>query len=688
MKNPAGSSTVCKQYMIFATRISAFIKEHSLVSALFILFGVGLLLGDGKQMVIDVYMAAGVLGVFILARYYLKKQRTIPPIQSWAWSGFLLYMCIRTVFSDDVGYSIYSLIRYIEAFLVYYLFVCYSNKNTTRAFSRAVIALSVFALSFAVVLTLFPHILSNLPQMNLLYKTYGHNHAADVVLFGFSVATLMWIQTKLRKYLVLLLVFIAGTMFFFARAVFVFEAMLLNGVFIYLLIRKKYVNKILLIMGSIFAMASLVLVFIPYANLSTVSRIVPSFNKQSLWQDQRWEYWRQSAVAIQKHPWFGSGPGTFFLQSKLYQKEPNAYSWFAHSFPLEVMTEIGLVGVVLAMVVVVSMVRSSKTKLTQMNTALLTAACLVLAQSAFDYNLDYAVVWFLEWAIIGTFFSQTTNTGRIINSPPVVGLSVVVVGVFYIMNMFLLVGQSAFTRSFLYIPLCSYDLSCARQLLSQKYSVGTESSANIDKAVHFFHRRNPEMLTLLAARYQTTGDVEKSDSIYNEALALDPQNNSTFEVYISALLDKQRYDLLFNVAEKMINTISVNPTRDNGYVRAHWERIYRCFNSSTLLWPGGQLTNTYHAKSIYYAGLCLIKNSQYDEARELLRMASDARTSWSNIYLDYAGLSFWRYHDTKAAQQAVEYCKMNHNSRQHCTEYDNQLLPKVSVTDAEAQFVQ
>jgi hypothetical protein len=185
-----------------------------------------------------------------------------------------------------------------------------------------------------------------------------------------------------------------------------------------------------------------------------------------------------------------------------------------------------------------------------------------------------------------------------------------------------------------------------------------------------------------------TGEIEKSDTAYRAAMTLDPQNNITFGEYISILLDNQRQDLLLGVIEKMILPISVNPTRDIGYIRAHWGGIYTCFNAPTLLWSKEQLANTYHAKSIYYAGLCLIKNFQFDEARELLRIASDARTSWSNIYLDYAGLSFWRYHDTKAAQQAIGYCKINHNSRQHCIEYDNRPLPQVSVTDTEARFIQ
>jgi tetratricopeptide (TPR) repeat protein len=485
-----------------------------------------------------------------------------------------------------------------------------------------------------------------------------------------------------------MVLFIAGTALFFARAVLVFEAIFLNGVFLYFFIWKKYVNKTLLIIGSILAIATIVLFSVPYANLRTVSRIFPNYAKQSIWQDERWEYWRQAAVAIRERPWFGAGPGTFFLQSKLYQKEPNAYSWFAHNFLLEVVSEIGLVGLALIIFVGIAIVRNSKVKPTRCNVALLVALCLVFAQSVFDYNLDYVVVWLLVWAVAGAIFSQTAKPAPTVPFSPITVISLVFIGIFYIMNMFLLYGKNIIKYSPLYIPLCTYDLPCAGALLSQKYSIGTKSPITVEKAVQFFHRRNPKTMVLLAARYQMTGEVENSYTAYREALTLDPQNNVTSGTYISLLLDNKRQDLLLGVIEEMIHTISAHPTQDIGYVRAHWKGIYRCFNASTLLWSKEQLAYTYQAKSIYYAGLCLIKNFQFDEARELLRIASDARVGWSNIYLDYAGLSFWRYHDMKAAQQAIEFCKVNQNSRQHCTEYDGQPLPRASVTDAEAIFIQ
>jgi len=204
----------------------------------------------------------------------------------------------------------------------------------------------------------------------------------------------------------------------------------------------------------------------------------------------------------------------------------------------------------------------------------------------------------------------------------------------------------------------------------------------------FFHRKDPEIALLLARYLSSLRRVEKSYSAYYKALLLDPQNNVTLEEYSLKLLDNNRHNELQDVVEAMTTSISQNKRRDIEFLTTHWEQLYPCFNKDALLWPRKVLVDNYQAKSLYYAGLCLIKRGQQDEARELLRIASDSRSGWSNIYLDYAAFSTWRYEDKQAAQKAIDLCKANQYARKHCSEYDGKPLPRVSVTDKTVIFVQ
>ena len=344
--------------------------------------------------------------------------------------------------------------------------------------------------------------------------------------------------------------------------------------------------------------------------------------------ESRAPYWRQATESFKKHPLLGTGLGTFYLDSKLFQQEPKFTSWFAHSFPLEILVELGIVGFFLVFFILYGLLSSAP------GSPLFHGVMLTIVYSLYETNLNFLVIWLLLWASIGILSSSVAHR-QLFSTKHIQYVFLTILALYYL----------SFTVSWI-LPLVSRD-PFYPFIVAQYDSVGairfvgnaTKSSVRFDTWllwVVFFHKKNSEVLIEIA-RYEKLVGARDVSTFYRQAIELDPQNNTYVEEYVSFLLEKKEPKNLLWVVAFLTSFISQDKNRDEAFLYRRWDQIYPCFNKDAFLWTEGQLHNTYQAKTLYFAGLCLVKHGQYDDARELLRMASDARTSWSNIYLDYAG---------------------------------------------------
>lgn len=348
-----------------------------------------LFLGDGKQPFVDVWWALGILMMYGV-RYYQRGKldlRPPPRLIGWAWAALILYFVILIPFSDSAGHSITATIRLIEAYLIYVMFATIASETTIKWFTKGLLFVGVVATLASFVFFSLPSLARFLPPMNLLYASYGHNHLADLLLFVFPIAIIQpWL---------LLILFAVGMTLAFARGAW----LLLIFYLLFLVWRSK--NRTMRRVG-LFIAAATTAVFL-FVSLTSI-RGIPQ--KPSLLEDGRWEYWRQAVEAIKERPLFGSGPGTFYLQSKRLQAAPSSYSWFAHSFPLQTTVETGVVGLVMFLFLFWNVFRKSK------RSPLLWGTVLVLAYSLYEFTLDYAVMWLLLWAVFGALTKMNTQTQK------------------------------------------------------------------------------------------------------------------------------------------------------------------------------------------------------------------------------------------------------------------------------------
>jgi O-antigen ligase len=376
----------------------------------FVLF-ILIFLGETKQPAVDVVGAGGVMAVVLYAKYYLKKQRELSRVQTVVWAGLLLYLVLRSVFSDDIGYSVYTTIRHVEAFLVYWTFFCFFDQKDIRQFVHYLLGFCVISLTTAVVLTYSTFLQYLIPRMNLLYPAYGHNHVVDILLFGFPTAVILATHTQKIQYKILATVLLLGIVFSMSRA-----AMVITGLFIisslgvYVVTKKFNRTHLLLVAALGFVAVSTIAAFyivennlLPHAGLE--------LRKSSVFIDSRYGYYQQAITAISQKPLFGWGPGTFSLESLRFQATPLTYSWFAHNYYLEQLVELGSVGcVLLAFVFGTSLyyvLRAVKDKRKNVYVVSLAAATgLSLLYGFIDISLNFLVVWLLCFACMGIVLSS------------------------------------------------------------------------------------------------------------------------------------------------------------------------------------------------------------------------------------------------------------------------------------------
>ncbi len=476
------------------------IKEWVELAIFFFFLATSLFLGDGKQPFVDVWWALGILMMYGV-RYYQRGRLDLRPLPrpiGLVWSVLILYYVILTPFSDSAGYSITATIRLIEAYLAYLLFYTISSEKTINLFVKGLLFAGVVATLASFVFLLFPTLASFLPPMNLLYATYGHNHLADLLLpiFPLLIAQFQHKQSKLLWFLLIL--FTVGILLTFARGAWI----LLVFYLLFLVWRSK--NKTVRRVG-----------------LFVATIIVATFllvQKPSLLADGRWEYWRQSIEAIKERPIFGSGPGTFYLQSKRLQAAPSSYSWFTHSFPLETMVEVGLVGLLLLFVLLYLVFRRVSTS------PLFWGAVLVFMYSFYEFALDFAAMWLLVWAALGALIKH--NVQKPAHSKIVIG-ALAVLALFYVLNIGSL-GASVLGNKMFAFFLAPHDTNTTEEFLEEQKGNQADIKDTAVAIITFFHKKNPETVNATADWIILTQQRSKAPELYEKALSFDPRNHQAY----------------------------------------------------------------------------------------------------------------------------------------------------------------
>jgi O-antigen ligase len=521
-------------------QVGRFMKTAILPLHLIAVTAIALFLGDGKQTAVDAFLAIGTVSLAVVARFFGTKRRDLPGGFMWMWTAFLLYSVIRACLSDDVGFSAYAVTRYVDAFIIYYVFACYGDAAIQRLTNILLTGFCAVALVASIAITRFGLPMPWLPSMNLLDTVYGHNHVVDLLLLGFPIATVLWTKTKRRGYFIAAAFLFAGTALSLARLATAFEALFVIGLTAVTAFRQKRrrIVPFAAALAAVVIAGSQILLFqIP--SLKPLAKAT-HVDKQALGSDVRAEYWKQALHAISVRPFFGSGPGTFELLSAKYQEKEFTVSWFAHNVLMEHMAENGIVGFLLFVGVLGTVgygawrglsFPSSETDHTRISAAA-AAASVVFLYAQFDYTLSYAVIWLLWWMLLGL-----TNHARFPHAPlprkrPVLYLAGLAwVTLFYVVFMFVELYRPTAGPG-RYVDVMTEQGAVADIRWSANV---VPAVSRLDDWITTLHRSNPQVEYALGNGDVDRGDYPSAAAHYRAAMYGDPLNNEFFATYFELL---------------------------------------------------------------------------------------------------------------------------------------------------------
>ncbi len=631
-----------------------------------------LFLGDGKQPFVDVWWALGILMMYG-ARYYQRGKLDLRPLPrpiNLAWTGLILYYIILTQFSDSVGYSITATIRLIEAYLVYVMFMTITSERAITLFVKGLLFTGVIATLASFMFLLVPSWASFLPPMNLLYATYGHNHLADLLLMIFPLLIVQLQHKQSKSSWFLLIFFATGMLLTFARGAW----LLLTLYLLFFVVRSKNTTtrKIGLSIAAativVFLLVSLVSLRDSPSGASLrgapqnngfISRLARQVQKPSLLADGRWEYWRQAVTAIKERPSFGSGPGTFYLQSKRLQSAPSSYSWFAHSFPLETMVEVGVVGVILLSLVLIASLRRAR------GSPLFVPLCLILLYSFFEFNLNYAVVWLLLWAILGLSFNDKKNNHqRHQGSHRVMIGGLLVLCIFYV-TYISSVALDVVGKKKLSFYIAPYIASTTKNYLEQINRDNQKFTPIEERFITKLYKKDPDVLILLA-QHELVKELDPQNEEYQkkrmEFYLRNKEYGLFFEEYKSILLRKLNYK-----TRGLLDGIIIS---DQDVAPKNYELL------------GSQLkTDRYSldelAKNLFLLGFSLV-DAKPHVAKQLFIIARDIAPTWSYFHLALS--SYYHYYEDQKelAQDVLKNCLRYEYAGDHCADVMRLSIPTLN----------
>lgn len=641
-----------------------FQKEVFFIIVFFCLCLAGVLLGDGKQAVVDVFIAGGVVCLLGLLLFRAISTKTLPWLVYWSWMALLAYTGTRTLFSDSVGASLYVFFRIVVGFLVFWMFFSVSSQRIIAIFERIFLFFVGTCTVVFLYYLVFPPTLGDTTLMSLVYHNYGHNHFS--VLLVFILPLLIKKGPSEHKSLnkVFWVIYFFVLVFMFSRGALVVVSLYLLWEARQRMFDKKKKAWIF------FSIATFLLgvFFIQSFSRQWINK--EAIEKTPLWvqryvfkptfsQEGRFEYARQAWVAITERPFFGSGPGTFDLLSRRLQNETRQFSWFTHNAPLQVLAEVGVVGGIFFLLLIVVIFQHIKTPRLS---PLFVGVCLIGVMGLVDFVWDFYVVQLLGIAILGLFVGVSTEHAKK-GKLKMTYLFIVLVFLYYISGFSSILIKSALNNDTLVFYVSPYNKRYAKNYLQNKELSSISQNSTL---LQFMFQKDSDILVEL---FDTTPPHTRE--IYQQSIILDPYNKKLLKDYV-AYLSGVPFELVLANKNTILPFLAVyssenpNPQRSVG--------VYE-FPLSEDLWRLLLLAEDpkVGVSKIYYLAAQLV-NSQ--ETEKYLQISRDTAPQWGYYWIELASYQKNVLNNYEAAKKTLDLCNNQQYAQDLCKQYSFDSLPQ------------
>jgi len=399
--------------------------------------------------------------------------------------------------------------------------------------------------------------------------------------------------------------------------------------------------------------------------------LLPKMAKQTDGIDARFEYFRQAIMAIKERPFFGSGPGTFYLQSMRLQKTTGFYSRYSHNSMLHEASEVGIIGLLLESFIViwcfVHFIRvwnHNTAKPKSVYIILVSIVLLQLSNAMIDFSLNLFVIQMLFVFVL----SIISTAGELTILPKSSRTNIVFAGSIFFVFIFYITTSLCAVFSQKKIPflnscclLSEFTSRTALEKTSNKFT--TEDMA----VIQAFHRKNPIVLLNIARYYEANANEDLSKQYYRRVIEYTPKNIGIYKAYLLYLLEKKDTEELEQTVVSLFQRFSPQNLKTDIQYKyffvphlswTDWVEIIR-------LIPDASMTNAKLSQLFYAFGF--IRLSLDAGLTEYLWSLS-ARTypDTGFFYQELASVDFFIYDNRDAAIAHINQCKQNKDAWEHC----------------------
>ena len=642
----------------------------------FIFISLCLWLGDGQQTAIDIILPCAVFLFSLCIQRCVKKQRSLPHLQIFLGVCFLLYALVRSIFSDDIGYSVYIMIRYLSCGIVYYLWYCYVTTDMLPRLVTCIVGFSLFAMLSATLLILFPH-LYTFDQMNLLTAQYAHNVVIIPILFSFATIVYLWLETKRPYLFVLSIIFFIGSILSLARAAIIAELLILLGIGIVRYKKHHHIGRKELLVAGVALIVGIGIFCIPYQSISQkISLFNPTIKLQNPLPDRR-TYWTQAITAIRERPLVGFGPGTFFVQSLRLQQAPLDYVLFSHNLLLELLVDVGIFGAVPLIGFLVVLIRiwrkniHKQSKQTQLYcSALLVSICSIILYGMGDFPLNFFVPLILVWTMLGAITGVLSERKQ--KNQRDTWVSHVIHIALCILVLVALYDQLA-TNVWKSFPCEHIRALALERCLMRNTNKTIPITQNDLETYEFLHKNTSPVLYTIGYKQKSLGNTDKAERLLYHAVLSNPFNQYVYSDYLD-LLAQEKPEQLGKIVELFSCKTFSHTFCDRIHAFHITSDLYTPALASVFARDNGTVMYQDYAVIFYRLGKYFLQTKP-EITEQLWTFIRDAHPGSGPFHTELASLYQYVFQDKEKTAAVLQNCLLYKAPRDECKQRLSEGLP-------------
>ncbi len=639
------------RFVMRTSRLKLLIQSR--VAQFLFVFTIGLILGDGKGVAIDIYWLLITLITIPVWRLGTQKYLTITSI---LWTMYILTALVGSVISWNPGYSIVFTIRLLVAFVWFERFRTI-RQSEVRDFILGLATLSIILLPVTFLFLLFPELGVHMPPLNLLVQPAGHLPVAYIAL---PLLPILYTQSKLSSRPLVRIAFWSSVITVFMS--FSRGALPILAAFLLVIARsahQRFRRIILATLGTLSLALLLYILVAPAKGYPYPQPLRRFIEKDAVWNDPRIAYIQEAWSGFTRSPLLGTGPGTYYWVSQQFARTPDKISLNTENVVFQRLAEGGFAGSLPLLALIIAAIFAAYTAAKQsghdagIRLSFFISLLLTAVLGLIETNTErYAILIFS-----GISLSVLTAKERRLRLPytnTITALCLCIIAIFTITWL------TSDVSSFLNRPDLGFYAAPYRKDKSIQFLRMTSRPLSIQEKALITHMF-PHDATIAVAMASRSPTTPEGRSWYQRAIREDPTNLIWQRDYFVALLMSHDLPLFCTELRRLTDIPELDCPPDallsadntNGFIQA----------LGTLITYDGR------AKFLYHLGLSYVRLGNDASAIPLWNKAKDASPNWSYYHLELASLIAHYNHDEAAAIPTLRSCLTSPAARASCEYY-------------------